>query len=535
MTLPTDPAEGAAIPALEPFPVSPVDPLSPSWAEVPALPTPGAPASGPRETAVAPPSEAAAGPGLSTAPEASTGPTPSVARHGRANPFPMLAVAIVAILAGSTLFLSGWTLGRQTSLTPGTPVSDAQAWQPFWDTYDAVTQRYAGGPVNREALIQGAIKGMIAALGDPFSQYLTPDEFKQSLSGISGRFSGIGTTVGTVDPNGSIATCSPLSGNCRLAVESTIPGSPAARAGLTAGDVIAAIDGTSVDGMTVDQATQKIRGPKGVPVTLGIIRGTSAPITVALVRADILQPEVFTKTLAGGAVGYIKLAGFSDQSSVDFAKAVLADVTAGRKALILDLRGNGGGFVTAARDIASQFLASGPVFYEQDASGNLTEVAAEPGGGATDPSIKLVVLVDGGTASASEIVTGALHDRGRATIIGTKTYGKGTVQQWVQLENDSGGFRLTVARWLTPDKVWINRVGITPDIVVTQQPTKPGDDPVLNAGLSALGFGSSGASGTGYVGAGVGGGPGRETPNRVACASSPDGLRSIRTKGGDVQ
>ncbi|MHB8958139.1 MAG: S41 family peptidase [Candidatus Limnocylindrales bacterium] len=497
MSFHTDPAEGAGDSAPDALPAPLPDPMSPSWAEAPSAPA----------AAAAPDVSAGWTPATSSGatPEPSPGAAARAGRPRRGNGLPMLAVAIVAIVAGSTLFLSGWMLGRQTQLTPGTPVTEAQAWQPFWDSYEAVTQRYAGGPVNREALIQGAIKGMIAALGDPFSQYLTPEEFKQSLSGISGQFSGIGITVGTVDANGSNATCSPLSAKCRLAVESTIPGSPAERAGLLAGDVIVSIDGTSVDGMTIDQATAKIRGPKDTSLTLGIVRGATPPLSIAMVRADILTPEVSTKTLAGGSVGYIKLAGFSDQSSIDFAKAVLADVTAGRKALILDLRGNGGGFVTAARDIASQFLATGPVFYEQDASGNLTEVAAEPGGAATDPSIKLVVLVDGGTASASEIVTGALHDRGRATIIGTKTYGKGTVQQWIQLENDSGGFRLTVARWLTPDKVWINRVGITPDIVVTQQPTKPGDDPVLNAGLSALGFGVGGSgapagSGSGYVG-----------------------------------
>lgn len=530
MTSQTDSGEGAADPALEPFPPSlpgetsgrlaavatppPPDPMSPSWAEAPDIPELATP---PQATAASPDDAATDAPGtngtsgaLGMPDEVSPVRLAPATRPRRSNPLPMLAVAIVAILAGSTLFLSGWTLGRQTALTPGTPVTDAQAWQPFWDSYQAVTQRYAGGPVDREALIQGAIKGMIAALGDPFSQYLTSEEFKQSLSGISGQFSGIGTTVGTVDANGTNATCSPLSAKCRLAVESTIPGSPAENAGLRAGDVIASIDGTTVDGMTIDQATAKIRGPKGAPLTLGIVRSGGPLLSVPLVRANILQPEVSTKTLANGSVGYIKLAGFSDQSSIDFTKAVLADVTAGRKALILDLRGNGGGFVTAAREIISQFLSSGPVFYEQDAAGNLTEADAEPGGAATNPAIKLVVLVDGGTASASEIVTGALHDRGRATIVGTKTYGKGTVQQWVQLENDSGGFRLTIARWLTPDKVWIHRVGITPDVVVSQQPTKPGDDPVLDAGLSSLGFGSAGAGGpagggTGSVGVAVGG------------------------------
>jgi carboxyl-terminal processing protease len=152
------------------------------------------------------------------------------------------------------------------------------------------------------------------------------------------------------------------------------------------------------------------------------------------------------------------------------------------------LRGNPGGFVKAARDIASQFLPDGTVFWQQDAQGTQTEISAEPGGAATDPSIKVVVLVDGGTASASEIVAAAVHDRGRAQLVGTKTYGKGTVQQWTQLEGDTGGFRLTIARWLTPDKVWIHTKGIVPDIVVPTLATKPGEDPILDAGLTALGF-----------------------------------------------
>ena len=400
----------------------------------------------------------------------------------------IVAGAVIAVIVGSALFISGWTLGRQTALQPGTPVSEQDAWQPFWDTYTAVTERYAGSAVDREKVIQGAIKGMIASLDDPFSFYMTSDEFKASLQGISGQFSGIGTTVGTVDANGVNTSCTPLSATCRLAIESVIPGSPAEKAGLLPGDMMTAIDGTTVDGLTTDQATQKVRGAKDTTVTLSIARGSASPFSVPIVRANILQPEVSTKSLASGAVGYIKLAGFSDQASLDFAAAVAADVKAGQKAIVLDLRGNPGGFVTAARDIASQFLSSGTVFWEKDAAGNLTEVTAEPGGAATDPSIKVVVLVDGGTASASEIVSAALHDRGRAQLVGAKTYGKGTVQQWTQLEGDSGGFRLTIARWLTPDQVWIHGVGITPDVVVPSEATKPGQDPVLDAGLTAIGF-----------------------------------------------
>lgn len=412
---------------------------------------------------------------------------PSAHRPSRRRATLLAAGAVVAVLVGSALFLSGWTLGRHVALTPGTPVSEADLWQPFWDAYTAITERYAGGPVDRRQLVQGAIKGMIAALDDPFSMYLTPEEFEASLQSISGQFSGIGTTVGTVDGSGTNTACTPLSAQCRLAIESVIADSPAERAGLRPGDVIAAVDGTTVDGLTIDQVTQRVRGPKDTTVTLSIARGTEAPFSVSMVRANVLQPEVNAKALAGGAVGYVKLAGFSDQASIDFGAAVAADVAAGRKALLIDLRGNPGGFITAARNIASQFLSDGTVFWEVDATGTQTEVAAEPGGSATDPSIKVVVLVDGGTASASEIVAAALHDRGRAELVGSRTFGKGTVQQWTQLEGDNGGFRLTIARWLTPDKTSINRVGITPDVMVPAAPTRPGDDPVLDAGLTALG------------------------------------------------
>jgi carboxyl-terminal processing protease len=407
-------------------------------------------------------------------------------RSARRSNAVLVAVAVIAVLAGSALFASGWTLGRQSALTPGTPPSEADAFQPFWDTYRAITDRYAGGEVDRKALVEGAIKGMISALDDPYSQYLTSAEFKASLQDISGEFEGIGATIGTVDAKGDTTSCSTLGPDCRLAIVQPITGSPADKAGLRPGDIVDRIDGTSLDGLTVDQARDKVRGPKDTTVTLTIVRGGGAPFDVAIVRAVIVTPEVETKVLAGGTVGYIKLSGFSDHAAKEFDATVAAEVAAGRKKLILDLRGNPGGFVTAARDIASQFLASGTIFWEQDAQGNLTQTVAASGGAATDPAIRLVVLVDGGSASASEIVAAALHDNGRATLVGSKTFGKGTVQQWTQLEGDYGGFRLTIARWLTPDKVWIHGKGIEPDVVVTATPQKPGEDPALDAALGAL-------------------------------------------------
>jgi carboxyl-terminal processing protease len=400
---------------------------------------------------------------------------------------------LVAVLAGSALFVSGWSLGRQAALTPGTPPDEAAAFQPFWDTYRAVTDRYAGGQVDRKALIEGAIKGMISALGDPFSMYLTADEYRDSLQGISGEFEGIGATIGAVDASGQTSSCTTLTTDtCRMVIVEPIKDSPADKAGLLPGDVITAIDGKAIAGQELDAARALVRGPKDTAVTLTIVRNGGAPQDVEITRAVVIQPEVESRLLANDTVGYLKLSGFSEHAADQLDQALGQDVQAGIKKIILDERGNPGGFVTAARDIASEFLADGTVFWQADAEGNLTETLAKPGGKATDPSIKVVVLVDGGSASASEIVAGALHDRGRALLVGTKTFGKGTVQQWTQLEGDNGGFRLTTARWLTPDRTWIHGKGIMPDIVVTQAPQKPGDDPILDAGLNALGVPATG-------------------------------------------
>ncbi len=419
-------------------------------------------------------------------PEAAADRSGAPGRSGRRTGVAIIALSLIAILAGGALFLSGWTLGQQTALTPGTPSDESALFQPFWDTYRAVTDRYAGGDVDRKALVEGAIKGMIGALDDPYSQYLTSEEFKKSLQGISGEFEGIGATIGTVDTTGATSGCATLAVDCRMVIVAPIKDAPAEKAGLLPGDVVTKIDGQALEGLTLEEARSRVRGPKGSTVVLTIERGGIAR-DIEVTRAVIVTPEVESKDLANGTVGYVRLSGFSDHAAEEFDRVIAEDVKAGRTKLIVDLRGNPGGFVTAARDIASQFLADGTIFWQEDADGTLIETLAKPGGSAIDPKIKVVLLVDGGSASASEIVAGALHDRDRATLVGTKTFGKGTVQQWTQLEGDSGGFRLTIAKWLTPDRTWIHGKGIEPDVLVEEQPAKPGDDPVLDAGLKALG------------------------------------------------
>ncbi len=408
-------------------------------------------------------------------------------REPRHIPFLPISVALVTVLAGSALFLSGYTMGRQAAAEPGTPISESAAFQPFWDAYHAIRDRYAGDDVSRDTVVQGAIRGMIASLGDPYSAYLTSEEYRQSLLGISGQFEGIGAEIAGQGVDGKEG-CSPLGATCRLVITKPLVGSPAEKAGVEVGDIVLDVDGAPLDGLTVDAARDRIRGPKGSVVTLTLVRGSATPIKLAITRDVVQTQEVETRTLASGSIGYIRLAGFSDAAADDVVTALKADLAAGRTKLILDLRGNPGGLVTAARKIASQFIASGPVFWEQDSKGQQVATNTLGDGVATTPDIRLVALIDGGSASASEIVAAALQDTKRAELIGQQSFGKGTVQQWQELGGAGGAFKLTIARWLTPEKRWIHGVGLTPDVVVTPpSPLPVGSDPTLDKAVEVLG------------------------------------------------
>lgn len=401
-------------------------------------------------------------------------------------PILALAMVIVAVLGGGVLFASGYLVGQRSVEQPGTPAAAEAAFQPFWDSYDTIIKRFALGGETQQSLIDGAIKGMVDSLGDPYSAYLTPDQYSQGLQDLSGQFEGIGAEIGTRNGKGETSDCTTLGPDCFLVVVTPIEGSPSEKAGIKAGDAIVAVDGATLDGLTIDGARNKIRGKKGTEVVLSIIRAKAAPVKITVVRDVIISKEVIAKDLAGGTVGYIAVTGFSDNSQTKFHDALQADLKAGKKKIILDLRGDPGGYVTAARSIASEFIKDGPIFWEQSADGSQVQTDATGDGIATDDSIKLVVLVDKGSASASEIVAGALQDRKRATVVGETSFGKGTVQQWIQLQNGSA-LKLTIAKWLTPDKHWIHHVGIVPDVpVTTPADASPTNDPVLDKAVEIL-------------------------------------------------
>jgi carboxyl-terminal processing protease len=395
-----------------------------------------------------------------------------------------VALFVVAALSGAALFTSGFSLGAQQAVTPGTSAADQQLFTPFWEAFNKVTSEYVG-TIDERKLVEGSIKGLFDAIEDPYSGYMTSEEYRLSLSGLSGQFEGIGAEMSSQDEDE--AACAPVSETCRLVIVRVIRGSPALAAGLEADDVVLSVDEQSVIGSTLEETVAKVRGQKGTPVKLGLERGGRL-LDLTIVRDVIDTEEVRSEVLADGQVGYLKIDGFSSSADDDFVKELrLLVEDQGVDSLILDLRDDPGGFVNVAQTVASQFIAEGPIYWQETADGRQEAFQASPDGVATDPGIELVLLVNGGSASASEIVAGALQDTGRATLLGETTFGKGTIQQWIELSGDNGGFRLSVAKWLTPDKTWVHETGITPDVVVPRpEDTPAGEDPQLDRALELL-------------------------------------------------
>jgi carboxyl-terminal processing protease len=404
----------------------------------------------------------------------------------------LVALLLVAVIGGAGLFVSGFTLGRLAGATPGTTDANQDLFRPFWDAYNDVSTNFVG-TVDQHLLIQGAIKGIFGALNDPFSQYLTEEEYRASLGGISGEFEGVGVEMTTVDDAGE--PCATISATCRLVITRVIRGSPALAAGLQVDDFVLAVDGVATDGSTLDVVVPTIRGPKGTVVTLTIERGGET-MDVPVTRDVIVREDVRSELLADGRVGYLKVDGFSSGSAQDLHDMLATLIETNHvQALILDLRNDPGGYVNAAQLIASEFTAADPLYWEQGATGDPQPQHPQAGGVATDTAIPMVVLVNGGTASASEIVAAALQGNHRALLVGTTTFGKGTIQEFKELPG-AGGYRLSVRKWLTPDKTWIHLKGLTPDVVVELPAEVPaGTDPVLDRAVELL----TAASGTGWL------------------------------------
>jgi len=367
--------------------------------------------------------------------------------------------AIVAAFVIGTLF-GGGVLGRLTQ-AQAPSAADNQLFQPFWQAWQLMHENYVD-PLNDNKLMQAALSGMMNAPGDPFTNYFDPAMFKATSDQLAGQITGIGATVKKDDKTGA------------LKIVNVLNGSPSQAAKLVAVDLVITVDGTDVTKLTENDIIDKVRGPVGSVVVLGILHsGASSPVLISVTRRTIIVSEVTTALYAGN-IGYISLSEFGSKAGADF-RAGLARLNADHlSGLILDLRGNPGGYVTAAIDVTSQFIASGNVFTEKGRNGSSVDnpVSGKP----TAPHVPLIVLVDGGSASAAEIVTGALQDAGRATIIGTRTYGKGS-EQIIQALANNGAAHITVARWFTPKGRTIQTTGLIPDITVPYTPDATGLTP----------------------------------------------------------
>jgi carboxyl-terminal processing protease len=391
----------------------------------------------------------------------------------------------LAAVVGALLFVGGYLAGGGASAS-GCAAPD-EAFAAFCEAYDRI-QREHVDDFEPERLAEGAIRGMFQyGVEDPFSGYMSPEDYAQSLGDLSGTFGGIGAEMAmrnTEDP-GDLAACTAFSAICRLVVVAPLADTPAEAAGLMAGDHVLAVDGESVDGSTMNDQITKIRGEVGTDVRLTIQREDGEPFDLVITRAEIVIREVETRMI-DGHIGYIALNGFSTPASDQFADGLRGLLDDGADQIVFDLRDNPGGYIDAAQKIASQFIADGLIFTQESAGDDVREYRSTGDGVATDPDLTLVVLVNGGSASASEIVAAALQEHGRATLIGEPTFGKNTVQVWSQLVN-KGGVRITISRWFTPDHNSVAPDGIQPDIPAARTAeTPPEEDPVLDAALEFL-------------------------------------------------
>jgi carboxyl-terminal processing protease len=354
----------------------------------------------------------------------------------------------------------------------GTPTDLKTLFTPFWESWDLVHRYFVDQPVDNTVLMRGTIKGMLESLGDKHTSYIDPYTLRQANIQLSGELNGIGAWV---DITGKFLT-----------IVSPMPDSPAEKAGLKPGDQVVAIDGKDMTGIDGNLVLEKILGPAGTKVTLSILRkDATQPFDVTIERALIIVPSVTGKMLDSN-VAYIQIFTFGDKTGAELEKSLKELLAKNPKGLIVDLRYNGGGLVTSGIEVASQFIKGDVVMYEKSGDGTMKAEHALSTGLARD--IPLVVLVNEGTASASEIVAGAIQDYGRAKLVGVQTYGKGSVQNWIDLPNDQGAIRVTIERWLTPLKRQINDVGLTPDYVVkiTDADIKNGLDPQLAKAIELL-------------------------------------------------
>ena len=358
-------------------------------------------------------------------------------------------IILSALTVVFTSFSVGFSLGSARDGSMRLSGEDADTIGSVQDAYEKILSE-AVDPPSEQALVRGAIKGMVEVLkknDDPYAFFYTPRGYRSFQELTTGKFSGIGVWLKQKGED--------------LEIVSVLPDTPAQPSGLRSGDVIRQIDGEPVSNMTSDDAVALIKGPEGTEVDLAIDRDGGAMLSFTITRAEIELPNLISKRLEGD-LGYVRLFGFARGAGDQVHEEIQAMIADGVKGVVLDLRDNGGGLFQEAVGVASTFIEDGEIVTYRERSED--DVVYEAQGDAFE-DLPLVVLVNEGTASASEIVAGALQDRERAMVVGTTTYGKGSVQEVVPL-TDSSALKLTIAAYLTPDGSDINGEGIVPDVEV---------------------------------------------------------------------
>ncbi len=408
----------------------------------------------------------------------------------------IIVTSLITVLVFSIGFLSGrgysaeasnvsskipsYIAGAKTS--DGPESASKASFDLFWKAWNILDDKYvdtknattSASKKTSQDRVYGAVQGMVASLGDPYTMFFTPEEATVFESQIDGNFEGVGMELGTKDGV--------------LTVISALKASPAEKAGIRSGDKILKVDNTITVDLAVEQAVKLIRGKKGTTVKITVGRENSEPIEISIVRDVIDLPTLDTKYDQKTGIFTIKLYSFSAQSSTLFRNALRDFVATGSNKLILDVRGNPGGYLDSAVDMASWFLPAGKVVVREDYGSKQPEaIEKSKGYNIFSDKLRMVVLIDNGSASASEILAGALSEYKIATLVGTRTFGKGSVQEFMKLDKNTA-LKVTVARWLTPNGLSISDGGLTPDIEVklTQDDVKNLNDLQMQKAIELL-------------------------------------------------
>lgn len=389
-------------------------------------------------------------------------------------------VFIILAVVGS--FGVGFFIGQdQAEVLPIEGVVNLEIGKPqavdfslFWDAWRKIQEKYANGDnLDFAGMVQGAIAGMVGSLGDPYTVFMSAEDTEKFLDDISGYFEGVGMEIGI--RKGQLQVVSPLEGT------------PAKRAGLRAGDRIVKIDGETTRDMTIDEAVSYIRGERGTTVVLSIFRDSWDEIRDISIERAVIEIPSLAWELKDGNIAYIQLFQFSGKAGSDFGKMVSEILSSGADRIVLDLRNNPGGFLEVSQDIAGWFLDKGETVVIEEFGAEDREIIYKAQGSPHLGSFPLVVLINEGSASASEILAGALRDVKGVQLVGQTSFGKGSVQELERLRDDSS-LKITVAKWFTPNHILINEKGLEPDLVVemTDEDFDEERDPQLEAAIEIV-------------------------------------------------